>query len=114
MTRLCCLWALMCERPSTPTLPTSAGNGTHHMFDDDPSVLFVSIHQDGNYPARSGWVLLAQLDATLHDPSRFWATTLHGMGRFWATTRHGMGRFWATTLHGMGRFWATLTWKGSF
>ena len=26
------------------------GNGTQHCFEDDPSVLFVSVHQSGSYP----------------------------------------------------------------
>ncbi len=30
------------------------GNGTEHAFYEDPSVLTISIHQDNNYPPRSG------------------------------------------------------------
>lgn len=30
------------------------GNGTHDIFYDDPSVLFISLHQDGLYPAGYG------------------------------------------------------------
>ena len=30
------------------------GNGTQAVFEDDPSVLAISLHQDGLYPARSG------------------------------------------------------------
>jgi acetoin utilization deacetylase AcuC-like enzyme len=30
------------------------GNGTQQAFYDDPSVLFISIHQDGMFPADSG------------------------------------------------------------
>ncbi|GIL69529.1 hypothetical protein Vretifemale_461 [Volvox reticuliferus] len=32
------------------------GNGTQHMFESDPRVLFISLHQDSNYPLRSGYV----------------------------------------------------------
>ena len=32
------------------------GNGTQKIFEADPRVLFVSIHQDGNYPLHSGKV----------------------------------------------------------
>jgi acetoin utilization deacetylase AcuC-like enzyme len=32
------------------------GNGTQAIFEDDPSVLAISLHQDGLYPARSGTV----------------------------------------------------------
>jgi acetoin utilization deacetylase AcuC-like enzyme len=32
------------------------GNGTEHAFYDDPSVLTISLHQDGLYPAESGLV----------------------------------------------------------
>lgn len=32
------------------------GNGTEHLFYDDPSVLAISLHQDNNYPANSGLV----------------------------------------------------------
>ncbi|KAG2452933.1 hypothetical protein HYH02_002272 [Chlamydomonas schloesseri] len=32
------------------------GNGTQHIFESDPRVLFISIHQDSNYPLRSGYV----------------------------------------------------------
>ncbi|MFM7553326.1 MAG: hypothetical protein ACKO7Q_10900, partial [Actinomycetota bacterium] len=32
------------------------GNGTEHLFYDDPSVLTISLHQDGNYPPDSGLV----------------------------------------------------------
>src|SRR3954447_20215227 len=32
------------------------GNGTEHAFYDDPSVLAISLHQDGLYPAESGLV----------------------------------------------------------
>lgn len=32
------------------------GNGTQHIFEDDDSVLFISIHQDSNYPLDSGKV----------------------------------------------------------
>ncbi len=37
------------------------GNGTQQAFYDDPSVLFISIHQDGMFPADSGH--LAQIGA---------------------------------------------------
>lgn len=30
------------------------GNGTHEVFYDDPTVLFISLHQEGLYPAGSG------------------------------------------------------------
>jgi acetoin utilization deacetylase AcuC-like enzyme len=30
------------------------GNGTQHAFEHDPSVLFISVHQDGLFPLRSG------------------------------------------------------------
>ncbi|KXZ50612.1 hypothetical protein GPECTOR_15g295 [Gonium pectorale] len=32
------------------------GNGTQHAFEADPRVLFISVHQDSNYPLRSGYV----------------------------------------------------------
>lgn len=32
------------------------GNGTQSIFYDDPSVMFVSLHQDGNFPPKSGTV----------------------------------------------------------
>ncbi|KAG1671192.1 hypothetical protein FOA52_010128 [Chlamydomonas sp. UWO 241] len=32
------------------------GNGTQHMLEEDPRVLFISLHQDSNYPQRSGYV----------------------------------------------------------
>jgi acetoin utilization deacetylase AcuC-like enzyme len=32
------------------------GNGTQKIFFKDPSVLFISIHQDGNYPTNEGFV----------------------------------------------------------
>ena len=32
------------------------GNGTQSIFYDDPSVVFFSLHQDGNYPPQSGTV----------------------------------------------------------
>ncbi len=32
------------------------GNGTEHLFYDDPSVLTISLHQDNNYPPDSGLV----------------------------------------------------------
>lgn len=32
------------------------GNGTQHIFEEDDRVLFISLHQDSNYPARSGAV----------------------------------------------------------
>jgi len=32
------------------------GNGTQSIFYDDPSVMFFSLHQDGNYPPQSGTV----------------------------------------------------------
>ncbi|PNW87295.1 hypothetical protein CHLRE_02g116950v5 [Chlamydomonas reinhardtii] len=32
------------------------GNGTQHIFESDPRVLFISVHQDSNYPLRSGYV----------------------------------------------------------
>ncbi|KAG2496888.1 hypothetical protein HYH03_005287 [Edaphochlamys debaryana] len=32
------------------------GNGTQHAFESDPRVLFISVHQDSNYPLRSGYV----------------------------------------------------------
>ena len=30
------------------------GNGTQHIFEEDPRVLFISLHQDSNYPVHSG------------------------------------------------------------
>ena len=30
------------------------GNGTQNAFNDDPNVLFISIHQDSNFPTNSG------------------------------------------------------------
>ncbi len=32
------------------------GNGTQEAFYSDPNVLFISIHQDGNYPLLSGYI----------------------------------------------------------
>ncbi|GLC46063.1 hypothetical protein PLESTM_001821300 [Pleodorina starrii] len=32
------------------------GNGTQHMFESDPRVMFISLHQDSNYPLRSGYM----------------------------------------------------------
>lgn len=39
-----------------PTLPShcAAGNGTQHIFEADDRVLFISLHQDSNYPVKSG------------------------------------------------------------
>lgn len=30
------------------------GNGTQHLFEDSDQVMFISIHQDSNYPVYSG------------------------------------------------------------
>lgn len=30
------------------------GNGTQEIFEEDPRVLFISVHQAGNYPLFSG------------------------------------------------------------
>ncbi|MEW5309026.1 MAG: hypothetical protein WDW38_000939 [Sanguina aurantia] len=32
------------------------GNGTQHLFEDSDQVMFISIHQDSNYPVYSGYV----------------------------------------------------------
>jgi acetoin utilization deacetylase AcuC-like enzyme len=60
------LWSLRCRFAIVLLLPHFArdvhhGNGTQQAFYDDPSVLFISIHQDGMFPADSGH--LAQIGA---------------------------------------------------
>jgi hypothetical protein len=37
----------------------SRRNGTQHIFESDDRVLFISLHQDNNYPPKSGCVSLA-------------------------------------------------------
>jgi hypothetical protein len=42
-------------RPAPPQLPApAAGNGTQSIFEGDDRVLFISLHQDSNYPIGSG------------------------------------------------------------
>ena len=45
-----------CERVLIVDWDVHHGNGTEHAFYDDPSVLAISLHQDGLYPAESGLV----------------------------------------------------------
>ncbi|KAJ9515920.1 hypothetical protein QJQ45_016910 [Haematococcus lacustris] len=44
------------ERVAIVDYDVHHGNGTQHMFEDDPRVLFISLHQDSNYPKHSGYV----------------------------------------------------------
>jgi acetoin utilization deacetylase AcuC-like enzyme len=44
------------ERIAVVDFDVHHGNGTQQIFYDDPRVLFLSIHQDGNYPTHSGAV----------------------------------------------------------
>ena len=47
---------MLCQQAAVPVLVPDVhhGNGTQEAFEEDDRVLFISIHQDSNYPIGSG------------------------------------------------------------